>query len=87
MNKVSNSNFWNQRYLENNTGWDIGESTPILQHYLESKTKILGKVCVLGCGNGYDAIELALHENDVFAVDFAEEPLKNLKKKSDAKGL
>ena len=87
MKSVSNPKFWNKRYLENNTKWDIGTSTPILIDYLKKKKDQIGKVCVLGCGNGYDALEFSLYGNDVFAVDFAEEPLKNLKSRSNKKNL
>ena len=70
MKKVSKPGFWNKRYLDDNTGWDIGAPTPILTNYLK-ENKSIGKVCVLGCGNGHDALELARYNNDVYAVDFA----------------
>ena len=86
MNKVSKSHFWNKRYLDNNIAWDIGSPTPILTDYLK-KNKKIGKVCVLGCGNGYDAMEFSKFKNDVYAVDFANEALKNLKQESDRNNL
>ena len=80
MNKVSNPEFWNQRYLDNNTKWDIGAPTPILSHYLKNNN-ISGKACVLGCGNGHDVIELSSHGTEVYAVDFSTQAIKNLQKK------
>ena len=80
MNKVSNPEFWNQRYLDNNTKWDIGAPTPILSHYLK-KNSILGKACVLGCGNGHDVIELSNYGAEVHAVDFSSQAIKNLQEK------
>ena len=80
MNKVSNPEFWNQRYLDNNTKWDIGAPTPILSHYLK-KNNILGKACVLGYGNGHDVIELSNYGADVHAVDFSSQAIKNLQEK------
>jgi len=80
MKRVSTSKFWNQRYLDSNTKWDLGHPTPILTHYLENN-KISGKACVLGCGNGHDVIELSRYDIDVYAVDFATEAIKNLRKK------
>ena len=76
MNKVSTPEFWNQRYLDNNTKWDLGHPTPILTHYLENN-KISGKACVLGCGNGHDVIELSRYDIDVYAVDFSIEAIEN----------
>tara|TARA_Y100001968_G_scaffold301724_1_gene314305 strand:- start:185 stop:1177 length:993 start_codon:yes stop_codon:yes gene_type:complete len=78
--RVSSSLFWNNRYLDGNTKWDIGKSTPIVSDYLKNKQSSFGKVCVLGCGNGYDAMEFAKYNNDVYAVDFSEQAIKNLKK-------
>lgn len=86
MKEVSKSNFWNKRYLDNNTAWDLGGPTPILLEYLKKNYKI-GKVCVLGCGNGYDALEFSKYNNDVYAVDFAIEALKSLRIKSDKSNL
>tara|TARA_B100002052_G_C15870495_1_gene594463 strand:+ start:1507 stop:2109 length:603 start_codon:yes stop_codon:yes gene_type:complete len=81
LKKVSKPGFWNKRYLDDNTGWDIGAPTPILTNYLK-ENKSIGKVCVLGCGNGHDALELARYNNDVYAVDFAKKALDNLKQSS-----
>ena len=81
MKKVSEPGFWNKRYLDDNIGWDIGAPTPILTNYLK-ENKSIGKVCVLGCGNGHDALELARYNNDVYAVDFAKKALDNLKQSS-----
>mgnify|MGYP001328957367 CR=1 FL=1 len=81
MKRVSNPNFWNNKYLEGNTAWDLGSATPILVDYLQKHQQI-GKVCVLGCGNGYDALEFSKYNNEVYAVDFAFEALKRLKTKS-----
>jgi len=78
LKEVSTPKFWQDRYLDNNTKWDIGVSTPILVNHLKNNS-IIGKVCVLGCGNGHDAIEFSKFGNDVYAIDFAKHPLENLK--------
>ena len=39
-------------------------------------------MCVLGCGKGHDAIEFSKYQNDVHAVDFSEEALKDLKQRA-----
>ena len=80
MNKVSNPVFWDNLYLENSAKWDLGKSTPILKHHLKNN-KIKGDVCVLGCGNGHDVIELSNNNLSVYAVDFSIEAINNLKNK------
>lgn len=84
--KFSSPKYWNTRYKENNTRWDTGAPTPILIDYL-NKNNFTGKVCVLGCGNGYDAMELASRGADVHAVDFASEAIKNLRNKCERQEL
>ena len=50
-----NSKFWNQRYLENDTGWDIGYiSTPIKEYFDQINNKKL-KILIPGGGNSYEA--------------------------------
>ena len=80
MKDVSTPEFWNQRYIDNNTKWDLGAPTPILSHYLQTN-HTEGKACVLGCGNGHDAIELSKWNLDVYAVDFSIHAINNLKEK------
>ncbi len=69
MNKEDNSQFWEDIYLENDTGWDLGGPTPIFSKIaskLEPK-----KICLIGCGRGYDAIMFAKNNFHVTAIDFA----------------
>ena len=80
MNEVSNPDFWDNLYLENNAKWDLGKPTPILTHHLEHNI-IKGNVCVLGCGNGHDVIELSKQDLSVYAVDFSIEAINSLNNK------
>ena len=86
MKNVSNPEFWDQRYVDNNTKWDLGGPTPILSHYLQTN-HISGKVCVLGCGNGHDAIEFSNYDLSVYAVDFSIHAINNLKKNLNNKSI
>jgi len=57
MNQQLNSEFWNNRYIQNDTGWDIGAPSPALVLYAETfplDTSIL----IPGCGNAYEAVYL-----------------------------
>ena len=75
-NDINKSSFWEQRYEKGEIGWDLGAETPVFTAISE-KLK-LGKVCILGCGNGYDAISFSKKGFSVTAVDFARTPINNL---------
>ena len=77
-----NADFWNQLYIDKNTGWDIGRSTPIFVNWsktLHSKLKIL----IPGCGNCYDGIYLSKQNHNVYALDFSENVIDEIIKKSN----
>jgi SAM-dependent methyltransferase len=65
------SEFWESRYVGKVTNWDLYQPAPALLSWLKSSRKQSGKVLVLGCGRGYDAIALAEHGFEVTAIDFA----------------
>ena len=76
------SNSWNQRYISNNTGWDIGYiSTPIKEYIDQISNKNI-KILIPGCGNAYEAEYL--YQNgfkNIFLVDFSKKALDNFKKR------
>ena len=75
-NDVNQSNFWENRYKKEEIGWDLGAETPVFTAISEKLKP--GKVCILGCGNGYDAISFSKKGFSVTAVDFAKTPINNL---------
>ena len=71
--------YWNQRYLERNTGWDIGGPSPALLEFTSRFDKEI-EILIPGTGNSYEWI--ALHHAGYFnchALDFSEEPIQRLK--------
>ena len=72
-----NSQFWEGIYLEEDTGWDLGGATPIFDSMADSISP--GKVCIIGCGRGYDAIMFAQKGFEVTAIDFAPSAIKAVK--------
>ena len=78
MNEVDHSQFWEDIYLENDTGWDLKGVTPVFDSISNELNQ--GKVCIVGCGRGYDAIMFAKKGFDVTAVDFAPTPIFKLNK-------
>ena len=77
-NDINKSSFWETKYEKGEIGWDLGSETPVFSAI--SETLKPGSVCILGCGNGYDAISFSKKGFNVTAVDFAETPIKNINK-------
>ena len=72
--------FWNNKYLNDKTGWDLGEiSNPLKEYFDQLKDKNL-RILIPGGGNSYEAEYLfSLGFSNVFVVDIAEEPLKRIR--------
>ena len=49
------SNAWNQRYISNNTGWDIGYVSTPIKEYIDQITNKNIKILIPGCGNAHEA--------------------------------
>jgi methyl halide transferase len=73
MVSVQESSYWEQRYHEGSDRWDLGQPAPPFVSWLESHATSLprGRVAVLGCGRGYDALLFASYGFEVVGFDFA----------------
>ncbi|MCB9894041.1 MAG: methyltransferase domain-containing protein [Planctomycetes bacterium] len=70
--EVSKSTYWNTIYEEQaSPGWDLGHAAPALQHWIRSSGATIGRVCIPGCGYGYDVRALAAAGFEAIGVDFA----------------
>ena len=81
MNRINlNQKFWNNRYNNQETGWDIGEiSTPIKAYIDQLKDKEL-KILIPGCGNAYEAEYLFKNGfKNVDVIDISPLALKQFK--------
>ena len=78
---VSSSIFWDQYYIENDIGWDLGRVTPAFKDWCDNLIKP-SKIFVPGCGNGYDPLYFASQGHDVLAVDISEYPINQIKKEA-----
>ncbi len=59
--EILNQEYWETRWQNGETGWDIGEaSSPISDYFLQVENKDL-KILIPGCGNAHEA-ELLLQE-------------------------
>lgn len=72
------ADFWEQRYRQQQTGWDRGEASPALERWLAQDAVPRGRVLVPGCGRGHEVLRLAQAGHDVTAVDVAPSALAAL---------
>ena len=49
-----NENFWNNRYLENNTGWDLGAISPAIKKWFDTKKNKDLQILIPGAGKGHE---------------------------------
>ena len=76
-----NREFWEQKYGKNELGWDIGHISPPLKSYIDQLEDRQKKILVPGAGNGYEVAYLHRQGfTQVYALDFASQPLEALKK-------
>jgi len=75
-----NKTFWDSRYLNNDTGWDIGEiSRPIKVYSDQLENKDL-KILIPGCGNAYEAEYLFGNGfKNIFVIDISPVALQQFK--------
>lgn len=77
-----NAQYWQQRYLENEIGWDIGAPSTPLKEYIDKLTDIELRILIPGCGHAYEASYLFEKGfKNVFIADFAAHPLEAFAKK------
>lgn len=69
---VDHPGFWDEKYVNGQTGWDLKTPTPIFTGLLDESMFIKPcKMLISGCGKGYDAVAAALRGFDVTGVDFS----------------
>ena len=78
---------WEGRYQAGQTGWDRGQVSPALMHWLASETPPRGRVLVPGCGHGHEVAELIRSGCQVTAVDIAASPVLRLMGQLAERGL
>lgn len=79
--------YWQARYDQGKTGWDRGETSPMLARWLANGDISPCEVLVPGCGKGHEVIALARAGFQVTAVDFADSAVQSLQSQLDRQGL
>lgn len=74
--------YWNVRYQENRTAWDLGMESPPLKAYFDELTDRSLKILIPGGGNSYEAEYLMTRGfTNVMVVDISEIVVKNLRQR------
>jgi thiopurine S-methyltransferase len=69
-----NSDYWNTRYVQNKTGWDIGYANPIHIDYVLNNIGKSARILIPGAGSGYELSKLwEKGFTNVFAIDLSVE--------------
>jgi len=76
------SDFWDNCYLNNETGWDMHQVSPPLKGYIDSLENKDLKILIPGCGNAYEA-EYLLEKDfkNITLIDFSTVVTNRLKEK------
>ncbi len=69
---------WERRYVDGDTPWDRGCSSPQLETWLQAGTLAAGPVLVPGCGQGHEVVSLCRRGFEVTAVDLSATALARL---------
>jgi SAM-dependent methyltransferase len=76
------AHYWDQRYVAQDFGWDLGEISTPLKTYFDQLQDISLSILIPGAGNAYEAEYLVKKGfRAVYVCDFALSPLQNLKKR------
>jgi len=76
------TNKWNLKYLNNQTGWDIGTVSTPLREYIDQIEYKNSTILIPGGGNSHEAEYLhSKGFKNVYVVDIAPKALENLKQR------
>lgn len=74
--------YWEERYKDNLTGWDVGYPTPALIEYVINKIDKKSKILIPGSGYGHEATFLFRHGYwNVFVCEFSDFAIREFKNK------
>lgn len=77
-----NNDFWEQKYIAEQTGWDLATVSPPLKSYFDQLKDKEIKILIPGAGNAYEAEYL--HQQgftNVHVIDWAQSALDNIRKR------
>ncbi|MBF2077908.1 MAG: methyltransferase domain-containing protein [Synechococcales cyanobacterium T60_A2020_003] len=80
--------FWEGRYQDGTTGWDLGQPAPAFVSFLQSdQAPKPGRIAVIGSGRGHDALWFAAHGFEVVGFDFAPSAIADARANATSRNL
>lgn len=75
--------YWENRYKQGQTGWDIGYPSPALIDFVETHLTKDQKILIPGAGNSYEAEYLfAKGYHHIYILDIVKKPLTDFQKRN-----
>ncbi|WP_026751927.1 methyltransferase domain-containing protein [Sediminibacterium sp. C3] len=82
MTEFLSAEYWNQRYLNNASQWDLGDVSPPLKAYFNQLSNKDISILIPGAGNSYEAIYLLEQGfTNITVIDIAPAVIQSLKEK------
>ena len=81
--EVKEEEYWTNRYINNTTGWDIGNPSTPLKEYIDQLTDKSIKILIPGAGNAYEA-EYLIQKGfeNIYVLDISNLPLAEFAKRN-----
>ena len=77
---VPDKNFWESKWANRETGWDIGYPSPAIEKYILQYPDKEASILIPGCGNAYEAAFLwNLGFKNITVLDIASKAVEILK--------
>jgi hypothetical protein len=84
----TDKDFWDQRYKDKQTGWDINQVSPPIKNYIDTLSDTEISILIPGCGKAYEAEYLVIKRfQNVTVIDIAPTLVNKLKKKFAGKPI
>lgn len=85
MEKQLDCKYWDNRYINRETGWDIGHVSTPIKEYIDQLTDKDMAILIPGCGNAYEAMYLVQQGfTNITLVDISPEVVNRLAEKLHA---
>jgi len=76
---ILTANYWNKRYNDDKTGWDLGTISPPLKAYFDQLEDKSLKILIPGAGNAHEALYLFRNGfKNTYVCDWAEKPIQRI---------